>query len=349
MKSFENQTAGIKKLEVPKRKAVSISKENLVVQEFLETGGTPLLVFKPDVEGINLPAWGKENRCLIDAQLLVHGAILFRGFNMRKASEFEEFIKSTAGETLQYHERSSPRARVSGNVYTSTDYPPHQSIFLHNENSYQYSWPMRIFFFCMVAPIEGGRTPIADTRKVFESIPASTRDKFIQKKVLYVRNFGKGMGLPWQTVFQTDDKAEVERYCRAAKIGFLWVADDQLKTFQAREAVARHPKTGQMVWFNHATFFNVSTLEPPVRDGLLSQFKEEDLPSNTYYGDGSAIEGEALDELRAAYKRHRVSFAWKQGDVLMLDNMLTAHGRDPFAGERKIVVGMAEPLSWDDV
>lgn len=349
MKNSENQPASVRGPGAFKRKAVSISKERLIAQEFLDTGITPLLVFKPLIEGINLEAWAEENRDLIEAQLLKHGAILFRGFSVKKASDFEAFIKVTSGDTLEYRERSSPRERVSGNIYTSTDYPAHKSIFLHNENSYQHTWPMKIYFFCLVAPTEGGRTPIADTRKVFEAISPHTRERFIQKKVLYVRNFAEGVGLSWQTVFQTDNKAEVEAYCRTAKIEFEWKAGNRLVTRQVREAVAKHPKTKQLVWFNHATFFNVSTLEPSVRDALLSQFKEEDLPSNTYYGDGSAIEPATLAELRHAYTQHQISFGWQEGDILMLDNILTAHGRDPFTGERKIVVGMADPLSWEDI
>jgi hypothetical protein len=33
----------------------------------------------------------------------------------------------------------------------------------------------------------------------------------------------------------------------------------------------------------------------------------------------------------------------------MIDNMLVAHGRNPFSGPRKIVVGMAQPFNYADV
>ena len=82
---------------------------------------------------------------------------------------------------------------------------------------------------------------------------------------------------------------------------------------------------------------------------LLTQHSERQLPYQTYYGDGSDIEDSIVEMLRAAYRKEMVSFRWQQGDILMLDNMLVAHGRNPFTGPRKIVVGMAQPFNYTDV
>ncbi|HCF26247.1 MAG TPA: taurine catabolism dioxygenase TauD, partial [Cyanobacteria bacterium UBA11049] len=249
----------------------------------------------------------------------------------------------------EYRDRSSPRHEVGEKIYTSTDYPAEQSIFLHNEGTYWLTWPLKIYFSCLIAAQQGGETPIADCRKIFQRIHPQIREKFIEKKVLYVRNYNDGFGLTWQTVFQTRDKAVVEEYCRRNAIEFEWKDGERLRTRQVRQAVAKHPKTGELVWFNHATFFHVSTLEPTLRDALLAEFREEDLPNNTYYGDGSPIEPEVLEELRAAYQQEMVLFPWQQGDLLMLDNMSVAHGRSPFVGTRKVVVGMAEPFTNPDI
>ncbi|MHC5718066.1 MAG: TauD/TfdA family dioxygenase, partial [Nostoc sp.] len=186
---------------------------------------------------------------------------------------------------------------------------------------------------------------IADTRKLLQRIDGKICDRFTQKGVMYVRNFGDGFGLPWQTVFQTTNPAEVEAFCHSNGIEFEWKEGNRLRTRQVRQAVATHPQTNELVWFNHAAFFHVSTLEPSIREPLLAEFPESDLPHNTYYGDGSAIEPAVLDEIRAAYQQEMVIFSWQTGDILMLDNMLTVHGRMPFMGARKVVVGMAEEFS----
>jgi len=100
-----------------------------------------------------------------------------------------------------------------------------------------------------------------------------------------------------------------------------------------------------MVWFNQAHLFHLSRLKPEIREALLLIFKEEDLPRNVYYGDGATIDADDLDQICAAYDDEKVVFPWQQGDVLLLDNMLAAHARNPFSGKRQVVVGMAEPYS----
>jgi len=344
--SANTKEAGPKKLGAARRKAVGPSAQSWVRAEQFRADRTLPLVIEPTVAGVDLLEWVGRQGDFVRRKLHEHGGLLFRNFGVRGAAEFEQFARAASdGEPLPYKERSSPRSRVAGNIYTSTDYPADQSIFLHNENSYQQAWPMKLFFYCAVAPGEGGETPIADVRNVLRRISPEVRERFAEKGWMYVRNFGDRFGLPWQTVFQTSDKAQVEAYCRANGIEVEWRDGDRLKTRARRPAVATHPRTGEAVWFNHATFFHVTTLAPAVRDVFLSTFKEEDLPTNTYYGDGSPIEPEALEELRRAYHEETVLFPWRQGDILVLDNMLAAHGRAPYSGPREILVGMTEPFA----
>jgi alpha-ketoglutarate-dependent taurine dioxygenase len=302
--------------------------------------GLPLVIY-PTIEGVDLVAWALSNRELIRTCLLKHGGILFRNFNISSPAVFEQVALACSAELLQYRERSSPRTQLSNNIYTSTDYPADQSIFLHNENSYQHIWPLKIFFFCLVPAPQGGETPIADCRQVFERIDQKIRQRFIEKGWMLVRNFGCGLSLTWQSVFQTEDQFAVEAYCHEAGIETEW-RGDRLRTRQVRRAVAQHPATGETVWFNHVAFFHVSTLEPSTREALLGGLEEDDLPNNTYYGDGSPIEPSVLEDIREAYRREMVSFAWQEGDIMMLDNMLVAHGRNPYVGQRKVLVAMAE-------
>jgi alpha-ketoglutarate-dependent taurine dioxygenase len=331
------------------RRATSVAPGQVVKYETLSPDQPMPLVVKPAIDGVDLVAWAATEHKMLQEKLLEHGAILFRGFNINSTDRFEAFIAAVSGGTLEYKERSSPRSQVSGNIYTSTDYPADQSIFLHNENSYQHTWPLKLFFCCITAAEEGGETPLADTRKVYERLDPAIRDKFAEKEVMYVRNFSDRFGLPWTTVFQTTDKATVEAYCERVGLKPEWKPNGGLRTRAIRQAVAKHPITGKLTWFNHATFFNVSTLPPTVRDAMLAEFEDDELPNNSYYGDGTPIEPETLDALRQAYNDETIAFPWEKGDVLMLDNMSVAHARSPFKGERKVVVGMADPISANDL
>jgi alpha-ketoglutarate-dependent taurine dioxygenase len=329
------------------RKAVRLSGESLIKTRYLDAERMLPLVIEPATEGVNLVEWVRSQRDYVADELDKYGGILFRGFNLSTTDEFEAFISAACSAPLNYSERSSPRSQVSGNIYTSTDYPPSESIFLHNEQSYNLSFPTRIFFFCLVPAEEGGETPIADSRKVLGRLRPEVCDRFVEKGYMYVRNFGDGLGLTWQEAFQTSDPAEVEAYCRSHQIEWEWKEEQRrLRTRQVRRVLARHPRNGQLTWFNHLTFFHVSSLAPHIRSSVLAECSPEDLPNNTYYGDGTPIEPEVLDHLREAYRSETVSFPWQKGDVLMLDNMLVAHARSPFRGQRKVVVGMADLASW---
>ncbi|MBE9052042.1 TauD/TfdA family dioxygenase [Nostocales cyanobacterium LEGE 11386] len=327
-----------------KRKQVIISQEELIKTEFLQVEKYLPLVIKPVIDGINLTNWAFNNREWIETQLFKYGGLLFRNFNIHEIEGIETFIQTISGELIEYSYRSTPRSQVSGKIYTSTEYPAEQSIPLHNEMAYSLNWPMKICFVCVKTAEKGGETPIADSRKLFQSIDPKIKAKFIENGVMYVRNYGQELDLQWENVFQTTNKLEVENYCREAGIEFEWKDENNLRTRQVCQAVATHPKTGEMVWFNQAHLFHISSLQSEVRESLLAMLKEEDLPRNAFYGDGSKIETSIIEEINAIYQQEAVIFPWQEGDILMLDNMLVAHGRRPFVGKRKVLVGMAEPF-----
>ncbi len=332
-------------LKTFKRKSITVSSENLVTTNLLEPNQQLPLVIEPAVNDVNLVNWASSNRDWIERQLIQYGGLLFRNFQINTHSEFANFMQAVAGELIEYSYRSTPRTQVNGKIYTSTEYPPDRSIPLHHEMAYSLNWPMKIAFFCVKAAEQGGETPIADSRKVFQRIDPKIKERFIQKKIMYVRNYGQGIDLPWETVFQTNNKAEVEAYCQSADIDFAWLDGNKLRTRQVCQAVATHPQTGDLIWFNQAHLFHISSLKAEVYQSLLAILNAEELPRNAYYGDGSEIETSVLAEIQAIYEQEIVTFSWQAGDILLLDNMLVAHGRKPFTGARKVLVGMAEPYT----
>jgi len=303
--------------------------------------GMPLVI-QPAASDLNVFEWGRAHRQQTNNLLEKHGALLFRGFSLKSAEDFRRFTECFTDEPLTFSERAAPRVEVADRVYTSTEYPPEYPIPMHHENAFAYKWPMKVFFFGHTPSPKGGNTPIADDRAFFNALDPFVRETFREKKVMYVRNYGAGVDLPWQEVFGTGDQGEVEAYCRAANTQCEWLSRDRLRTTRVAPAIIKHPTRGNDLWFNHAHLFHVSNLEPTLRESLLQELGEEGLPRNTYFGDGTPIPDSALDHVRATYENVAVRFPWQTGDVLLVDNMAIVHGRESFEGNRKILVIMAE-------
>jgi alpha-ketoglutarate-dependent taurine dioxygenase len=281
--------------------------------------------------------WVRANIEELRARLRDHGAILLRGLPV-DLDLFNQVTEAIGGDLLSYTERSTPRSAVAGNIYTSTEYPPAESIPMHNENSYSAGWPARLFFLCDTAAQTGGATPIADSNAVFRLLPPELRDRFAGG-VTYTRAFREGLGLTWQEAFQTDDPRVVEDYCARNGQTFEWT-DDGLRTRHVRPSFVDEPHTGSTVWFNQANLFHVSSLGEDVSEALLELYPEADLPRNAYFGDGTPIPAADLATIRAVYDEVSYAFPWRPGDIMVINNMLMAHGREPFTGKRRILVAM---------
>ncbi|MFP4099132.1 amino acid adenylation domain-containing protein [Coleofasciculus sp.] len=344
----QREKAQFKKFKTIKPKTVSLPQKELIKIGYLQPEQNLPYVIQTDGDDIDLADWATNKREFIETNLLQHGAILFRGFNVKSVLEFEK-VASAICPKLFGEYGDLPREGISGRVYGSTPYPSDQAILFHNESSHMHQWPLKIWFFCVHPAQEGGETPIVDCRKVYQRLNPKLRERFEQKQLMYVRNYIEGLDVSWQDFFHTTDKIAVENYCHQSGIDFEWLPGNGLRIRQVRPAISQHPKTGESLFFNQVQLHHISCLKLAVKASLLSMLGEENLPRNVYYGDGSPIEDSIMAEIGEVYQEAKVSFPWQQGDILMLDNMLIAHGRSPYVGSRKIVVAMGEMISRKNI
>lgn len=286
-------------------------------------------------------AWLAEHRMRIHDLVASHGGVLLRDLGFISESEFYRAMWILSPEPLDRVHAATRRHRRSGWLAATARYPADRAVPPHNQNSCTSAWPSRIYRYCLVPAEFGGEAITVDARAVYRRIDPAVRDRFERKGVLYVHSFTKGHGPSWQEVFHTDNRAEVERYCAAHGTEFEWdVRGAELVTSQRRPATVVHPVTAERVWFNQAHLFHFSALEAGERASLVQKLGMEALPHNAYYGDGAPIDPASLDHVRDAYEREMSLFTWRRGHIMVLDNLLFAHGRTPFAGLRKIVTAM---------
>ena len=297
-----------------------------------------------------LSSWIKDDpgdfRRAVESLRTRHGAVLFRGAPTDTPADLQKFCEClvTRGNLLPYiGEIATPRSALGGLIYTSTEYDKNGTIFFHNELCNRLTWPLTIIFACNKPASAGGATVLSDIREVTRNLPAEMQSEFRERNLEYLRNYGGDFGVSVEYAFGTSDRDEVEAYCRKNQITCTWLSPARLRTHAIRASHALHPITGEQLWLNYFTFYSRATLDRRFRM-VMRGVKDIDMAYATRFADGEPISDRYGEIGRDAYLAASYRFEWRENDVLLLDNMLTAHSRDPFQGERKVWVAMAEAV-----
>ncbi|HKE89399.1 MAG TPA: TauD/TfdA family dioxygenase [Gemmatimonadales bacterium] len=305
----------------------------------LQLGKPPLLrVAAAD----DAACWAAEYRHLLRRAVTEHGALLVRGLSLFDLSQTEAVFRKL-GNLMIEREAFATRRRYSIGVYSASKWPPNQPMCMHHELSYAAEVPGLMLFACLAAPKHGGATPLADSASVLQALPAELVARCERVGWLLVRNYHADIGASVGDAFGTDNHDAVERYCRANEIEFEWGEGGVLRTRQRRRAILRHPLSGYRCWFNQIAFLNEWTMAAELREYLVDVYGEDGLPFNTCFGDGSPVGADIVQTINAVYDAHTVREKWEAGDLLLVDNIRTAHARDPFEGPREVLVALADP------
>ncbi|WP_354683020.1 condensation domain-containing protein [Cupriavidus necator] len=332
----------------PRRAAGETPAGPLVRTSFLAPGQTFPIVMEPAAADLDPVAWALAHRDDIEATLCRHGGILLRGFGLRTPQEFEQFAESIEPGLYGAY-GDLPKKEGGRNTYRSTPYPEREMILFHNESAHLPRWPRKQWFFCELPSPVGGATPIVDCRELYRRLPRELAEQFERKGLRYVRTFNDKLDVSWRDFFKTGSRDEVEARLRASGTGFAWLDADTLQTREHCPAVIAHPVTGERSFFNQVQLHHTACLDPEVRADLLEIVGPQRMPRQVTFGDGSQIGGDVMRLVGELYEACAVRFDWRQGDVVMLDNMLAAHARDPYQGPRKIVVAMGDMFERKDL
>ena len=284
------------------------------------------------------------DRDALRAAVAEHGWVRVRDLGLRDAAEAGLVFRELAGRLTGETEAFAPRETIADGVLSSSKWPQNQPMCMHHELSYALEFPSLLLFACLRAPAAGGATAVADAAAVLRALPAGLVERFEREGWLLTRSYNGEIGASVAESFGTDDRAAVERYCGANAIEFEWQPDGGLRTRQRRSAIVRHPVTGERCWFNQVAFLNEWTLAPEVREFLVDVYGADGLPFNTRFGGGDPIGEDVVALLNSVYERHTMREPWQDGDLLLVDNIRTAHSREAFAGPRYVLVALADPV-----
>ncbi len=300
----------------------------------------------------------KSERGWLSQRLLEHGGLLFRGWPVEDAHDFQAAIDALGtGSAVNYIGGDSPRTKIVGSVYSSTEAPADLTIPLHNELSFVRHYPKHIFFYCERAPVERGETILGDARRVYRALDPEVRERFLARQLKYVSAYyGKSLIMDvvnafqrshksWHEVFETRERDEVERLCREHDFEFRWHGRRRnwIKISQTRPAAITHPETREWVWFcqPHLYDFNPRLLGGWRFVGARMFYaRPHTRLHEVFHGDGGRVERDDIYHVMDVLEANTIRFAWQRRDVLVLDNVLSMHGRASFTGPRRILAAM---------
>jgi alpha-ketoglutarate-dependent taurine dioxygenase len=287
----------------------------------------------------------RANEVAIAQELTIHGSIKFKGIEIPSMETFQYIVDSVSEKFLNYIDGNSPRTKLSGHVYTSTEYDQTQKITMHNELSYSAKWPNKLFFSCLVPSETGGETLLADSRSILNAMDRAIVEEVRARGVMYVRNLhgGMGMGPSWQDTFETNDKSQLESYLKDYNIDFQWMGNENLRLRQHSKGIIRHRATGEELWFNQIDQFHPIHLGEEMHEAMYAMYESpEEFPMYVKYGDGTEISSETIEKILSAIEKVTVAPKWDTNEFLLVDNEMVAHGRNPYTGNRRVLVAMSE-------
>ncbi|CAM5286650.1 hypothetical protein SAVIM338S_00232 [Streptomyces avidinii] len=305
--------------------------------------GTPPVLRVPAPAPADVPAWAADHRAVLDSLVTEHGAVLVRGLGLSDTGQVSAVFGQLAPALMTDTEGFAPRQAHAPGVYSSSAWPANQPMCMHHELSYVHSPPGLLLLACLTAPTAGGATALADAAAVLDALPPELVQRLEKEGWLLTRTYNDDIGASWTEAFGTEERAVVEEHCRANAIEFAWQSDGSLRTRQRRPAVVRHPDSGRRCWFNQIAFLNEWTLAPEVREYLVDVYGADALPFNTRYGDGDPIGEDVVELINTVYAEHTVREPWQSGDLMLIDNVRTAHSREAFEPPREILLAMAAP------
>lgn len=285
-------------------------------------------------------AWIGARRAELIARASACGTILFRGFPLCTAEDFDRFVAAFELKNFPYADSLSNAVRVNRTprVFTANEAPPDVAILFHHEMAQTPLYPSKLFFFCEQPAAQGGATPLCRSDVLWDRLgtrcPQFARD--CETKGLRYANvmppaddYGSGMGRSWQSTLRARTPAEAEERLRGLGYQWQWADDGCLRAITPVLPAVHDLGDGRQSFFNQ----------------LIAAFcgwkdSRNDPAKAITFGDGSPLDRDAVLVAVALADELAFDVPWQRGNVALVDNYVVMHGRRTFSGTRKVLASL---------
>ncbi|MEL7198842.1 MAG: TauD/TfdA family dioxygenase [Pseudomonadota bacterium] len=280
------------------------------------------------------------NKAAVTGVLAQAGAVLFRGFDVPDALAFDAAIEAYGEPSFTYEDSLSNavRTNITSRVFTANEAPPETEIFLHHEMAQTPIYPSALFFYCEIAPDEGGATPLCRSDWVLERLAAEAPrfiDRLVNEGVRYTNvmpgddDAGSGQGRSWKSTLNSAARGEAEARLRQLGYSWEWQSDGSLRAKTPALPAIRDLGDGRRSFFNQ----------------LIAAYRgwsdsRNDPNKAITFGEGAGITAEDMAPAIAIGDGLTYDLQWQAGDVALVDNFSVMHGRRPFKGKRRVLASL---------
>lgn len=290
--------------------------------------------------------WLNAVRPVLDDLIVTHGGIVLRGFPIVDTADFADFIEGFPPFEGGYAGGRAPRATVSGRVMEATRLSSVVRLALHSEMAYRRDYPGRVAFFSRKTAPVGGETLIGDIRNLvdemdpvlvrkIETLGTRTAINFGPKATDQSASYGHMDQRGWNHAFETDNPEKVEAICAERGLQPIWNDDGSLTVLNVLDPFVCHPRTGKKL------YRSILHMKPQAEQGLDMEIsKTKKTPTGATLGDGNRLTAEEMAHIDALCDKVTYAWPWRDGDLMMLDNLQVWHGRNPYEGKRDVQVAL---------
>ena len=297
-----------------------------------------------------------QRQNILTKKLSEHGVLLLRGLPIHDAQDFSKVAHAFGYKPHELLGGIAHRPLLAPNVVPANELAKEEQIYSHSESTITPHSPSYVFFYAHRAPEKGGEGSVASCLELFQRAQQEMPEfmsELAERGMLYTVTYQLGKpatgysaleeafgrideGLDAKTM-RAQVEAQIARYGRGKNTTWQWT-DTSLILKHRLPALRTHPDTKFPAFFTGiAAYYKIV---------MANRASGKAFPRQQF-GDGTPIPEKYLERLVEITEDIRVLHKWQQGDLLVYDNLLTQHGREPWEGKQEDRVVMASFFDAD--